>query len=414
MQFSTPLFLVFACLLPLEGVQAAPHRVYLTWQGDSGTTMTVNYHTREHGGISQVYYDTVSCGDPAAYAFRADGESHRIEGLKTGSAIHWVELRDLEPGATYYFVAGDAENGFSPEYRFRTIPDDDRSLRFLVGGDMEVGSSARALLAQAGRREPQFVVLGGDLAYVNGKLKDRDKWQTWFDNWQANMTTPSGYMVPMVLTIGNHEVSGGYGQTPAQAPFYFAYFAQAGPQSYYVRRFGRNVILYVLDSGHVAAHGGEQAAWLEAEMQRSEAVPYRFAAYHVPLYPGYRSYKGKHSQQGRQHWLPLFDRYQLTTAFEHHDHVLKRSKILRHNQVAEKGTLYLGDGCMGKTPRWVYGPRREDRRRRWYLEKVARKRHFWQVDVDRERVVFQAVDKDGQVVDRYALEREVPAVMDSD
>ena len=144
-------------------------------------------------------------------------------------------------------------------------------------------------------------------------------------------------------------------------------------------------------------------------MQRYAEVPYRFAAYHVPLYPGYRSPKGKYSEQGRRHWLPLFDRYHLTTAFEHHDHVLKRSKMLRHNQVDREGTLYLGDGCFGRTPRWVWGPRREDRRRRWYLERVERVAHFWRVDVGSRGVAFQAIDKEGRTADEYALERKPAA-----
>ncbi|MCC6145510.1 MAG: fibronectin type III domain-containing protein [Candidatus Hydrogenedentes bacterium] len=39
-----------------------PLHTYLTWQGDTGTTMTVNYHTGATAGQSKVYYDVVSHG----------------------------------------------------------------------------------------------------------------------------------------------------------------------------------------------------------------------------------------------------------------------------------------------------------------------------------------------------------------
>ena len=70
--------------------------------------------------------------------------------------------------------------------------------------------------------------------------------------------------------------------------------------------------------------------------------------------------------QGREHWLPLFDEYGVTAAFEHHWHVMKVTKPLRNNEVSlffldldgwtrlmtakqvhEGGTVYFGDGGWG-------------------------------------------------------------------
>lgn len=394
----------------LQGTSGAtPLHVYLTWQGDTGTTMTVNYHTLGESSVSQVYYDTVARGGaPEAYSHRATGTGHQVPGLADGRIVHWVELTELEPGDIYYFIAGDAASGFSAEYKFRTAPADDRTIRFVSGGDMTPGKRARRLLARAGERDPLFALVGGDLAYVNGKTKKYSKWDQWLENWQENMVTPDTCMVPMVLAIGNHEVQGGYGQDPTRAPFYYGYFAQAGERAYFSRRFGANMILYALDSGHTAAHGGAQAQWLADEMRHTRDMPYRFALYHVPLYPAFRSQEDAYSTEGRQHWLPLFDEYRLTAAFENHDHVLKRSKLLRRDQIDDKGTLYLGDGCFGKSPRLLKGPRRRDRSKRWYLAHVTSIAHFWLVDLSPEQVVFRAIDEDGDVVDEYELPR--PAV----
>src|SRR5215472_15809984 len=78
-------------LTPLE--EAAPRHVYLTWQGDTSTTITVNYQTMEDATTSDVYYDTQPRqGDIARYRFHATGTRHKIESLVDGRTIHWVEL----------------------------------------------------------------------------------------------------------------------------------------------------------------------------------------------------------------------------------------------------------------------------------------------------------------------------------
>src|SRR5690606_14044183 len=116
----------------------------------------------------------------------------------------------------------------------------------------------------------------------------------------------------------------------------------------------------------------------------------------VPLYPSNRSYEGHWSALGRQHWLPLFDRHELTVGFENHDHTYKRSHRLRNNQVvAEGGTLYLGDGSWGRQARPI------TKGGRWYLHQAAQVLHFWLVELDREEIVYRAIDHRGRTIDVY-------------
>src|SRR5206468_6090157 len=152
---------------------------------------------------------------------------------------------------------------------------------------------------------------------------------------------------------------------------------------------------YLLDSGHLAPHGPEQAAWLDGQLEADREVPYHFAVYHVPLYPGNRPYEGPGSAAGRKAWLPVFDKHHLTTAFEHHDHVFKRTRLLRSDRPDPNGTLYLGDGG------WGAGARSVSKVLRWYQEKIASVQHFWVVDVSRNRVEYRAVNIDGKVFDVY-------------
>jgi hypothetical protein len=123
----------------------------------------------------------------------------------------------------------------------------------------------------------------------------------------------------------------------------------------------------------------------------------KFAVYHQPLYPAHRDFNGSEAVAGRKYWAPVFDEHHLTAAFEHHDHVFKRSKLIKNNAISPDGTLYLGDGCFGQDPRSV------NTTTPWYLEKASSTAHFWVVDVLKDGVRFRAVDTDGKVFDEYTL-----------
>jgi 3',5'-cyclic AMP phosphodiesterase CpdA len=413
-----------AAACPFRGVGDGILHCYLTWQGDTSTTMTINYHAAPGGAQTAVYYDKVSRGgDPNAYALQTLGSAFEIPGLNVFAGakreIHVVRLTNLEPGQTYYFVAGDASTGFTQEKMFRTVPATG-AVNFVTGGDMGTDNVVRSLLAQAALESPFFGLIGGDVAYANGRTTSWREWEKWLDNWESQMVTPGGYTVPMVLAIGNHETNGGYGQfaDPTNAaPFYFGYFAQYGAgftqarSAYFDRWFGDKIRLFVLDSGHVTAIDGAQKTWLETELAATPAGVLTFALYHVPMYPSERNFEG--SAALRAAWRPAFDTYGLTAAFENHDHVQKRTKRLVNDTPDANGTLYIGDGCFGRTPR--PGNQAMDLENpaelsalgltENYLAAWSSRRHFWTVNVaaDASTVDFSAIDENGVVFDTYTL-----------
>jgi acid phosphatase type 7 len=397
----TALVVFAAALAAAPSGWAEPLYVYLTWQGDTGQTMTVNYHTTAPAA-SQVLYDTKPRGgDPQAYRHSADGAAHQIAGLPVQRWIHVAELTGLKPGGTYYFVAGDPEHGYSEERAFRTMPRRETPIRFVTGGDMGVDGAMIPLTEQAARLDPQFVLIGGDIAYVNGDVNEYAKWDAWFDQWCSTMITSDGLTIPMVLSIGNHETNRlDTRYPPYKAPFFIGYFAQEGMNTYFTRHFGQNIVLFVLDSGHISPHYGAQAQWLAQEMERNVDVKYKFALYHVPLYPSHRAFEGEWSRRGRLYWEGKFSKFGLTAAFENHDHTYKRSKRITNGELDPNGVLYIGDGCFGRSARTV-----EDELP-WYLEKASSTEHFWYVEVDRDGIEFRAVDPQGNVFDTYRLPAE--------
>jgi hypothetical protein len=322
---------------------------------------------------------------------------HLIE-LSDDRAMYAAQLTGLKPGTVYYFVTGDEESGFTAERKFRTLPGGDKPFRFVDGGDMGTDGLVVPLLQLAAKRDPDFGVIGGDIAYANGLLGNNDLWDRWLTNWDDNMVTTDGRMIPIVTAIGNHEINDYVSTVPEIcAPWYTALFGRQAPNVYHSFRVGNNAVFYLLDTGHLVPYSGDQAKWLDAELNHYRDVPFKFASYHVPLYPAHRDYVGGDSVQGRTHWAPLFDKYGLTVAFEHHDHVFKRSKPLKDGKIDPAGTIYVGDGCFGK------GSRTVDPKPRWYDEKEQGIAHFWLVSVEKNKLELEAVDHQGTTIDKFSL-----------
>ena len=384
----------------------APRQLFFTWQGDTGTTLTVTFQTFTAEPIpAAVYWDTVAReGMVEDYRQQTSGEAFRIDGLDD-RWIYRIELTGLTPGATVFLVAGSPGGGISREYKVRTLPHDARPLRLVTGGDMGPSYLARKLLREAAKTSPDVALVGGDLAYADGDIAKVDRWDALLTYYTEEMVTPEGFAIPVIASIGNHEVIGGYSGDKTKAPFFFGLFGQHPEKTYFARRLGANLAVVVLDTGHIAPHEGEQAAWLDRTLAELADVPFRAALYHVPLYPSHRAYDGRGSVAGREHWGPLFDRHQLTVAFENHDHMHKRTPLLKANAVSRDGTLYIGDGCWGRSPRTL------DEAGRWYLETASAVAHFWVVDVDPSGLVYRAVDARGRVFDTYPT--DIPGAIEA-
>ncbi|GMV91594.1 MAG: hypothetical protein AMXMBFR82_13720 [Candidatus Hydrogenedentota bacterium] len=384
-----------ACLT----ANAEPRHVFLTYSDAPETSIDINVILDEHEGEVQVYYDTESHdGKLEDYAHHVTAPYiQTLMVISDERALAVATLTGLEPGTEYYFVAGEDEFGMSKERKFRTLPGGDEPIRFVTGGDMGVDGFVISLLGLVAEEAPDFGVIGGDIPYANGLLGRPDLWDKWLHNWDHLTTSDDGRMVPIVTAIGNHETNDYISDNfELRAPWYMALFGRQAENIYYTRKFGDNMVMFVLDSGHLVPHEA-QVPWLEQEMAKHQDVPFKFALYHVPLYPAHRDYEGGGSVAGRTHWLPIFDKYGLTVGMENHDHVFKRTKVLKGNEVADEGTVYIGDGCFGRAPREI------DPQPRWYNEKEAAKAHFWVVDVKKDGVDLKAIDAEGLELDRFSL-----------
>jgi len=380
--------------------QAAPNHIYLTYSDAPESTIDINIIVPRQVDDVFVYYDTEAHGEEKGkytHLVKARYVNTPME-LADRRALYVATLTGLKAGTAYNFLVDEKKYGPSKPRSFKTLPGGTQPFRFVNGGDMGVDDFVVPLLTFAAKTNPDFAIIGGDIAYVNGLLGGYNQWDQWLDNWDNHMVTPDGHMIPIVTAIGNHETNRFDTDDPSlNAPWYVSLFGRQGDAVYYERKFGDNFVFFSLDSGHLTPHDGVQAAWLGSALKANEGMKYKFAAYHIPLYPTHRPYDGAASEAGRVHWAPYFDQYGLTVALEHHDHVMKRTKPIKGDKVAEKGTIYVGDGCFGR------GARDIDPQPRWYNAVEGAIPHFWVVDVKDSGLAFKAIDHEGATRDEFTL-----------
>lgn len=167
-------------------------------------------------------------------------------------------------------------------------------------------------------------------------------------------------------------------------------------RAYFTLDIGNYLSFILLDSNHTNRVEGAQAQWLEEQLASRQDIPHVFPAYHVPAWPSFRPAESYHSTRVRTEWVPLFERYGITLAFENHDHTFKRTKPIRNNEVNEDGIIYIGDGS------WGVGTRRaDDAHNRWYIEKVTDDHHYWNITLMPGVRVVEAFNERNILIDRF-------------
>ncbi len=374
-----------------------PPALMLTWKRDPARTMCVHWQTEDEAK-PEVHWRPLGATNGWT---RTTGSTREMPFSER--TIHLVELTGLQPDSDYEFCFLPGERAF----RFRTLPTRlEKPLRFINGGDMH---HERQWLDEmnelAGKLNPAFVVIGGDLAYaLHGDLKEEqmDRWNAFFDSWKNKAKAPDGRLVPLVVTIGNHEVAGSYNKTPDAAKVFYAVFPLPGPEGYACLDFGDYLSLVLLDSGHTHPVAGAQTAWLENALAQRRAVPHVFPVYHVPAYPSFRG-EAANNLIIRTNWTPLFERNGVKVAFEHHDHTFKRTHPIKDGKIDPDGVVYVGDGAWGVKVRIP-----EQSKSRWYLARAGQVRHLWMVTLTPEARQLVAVDEKGRFFDEV-YQRVKPA-----
>ncbi len=362
-----------------------PRALMATWQRDPTTTMTLLWlGTSKEDGLSRNLW------------YRRSGDDAWLEVPHTARPFPqtelWqfrAELTGLAPDTTYRIRIGLD----SPQASIRTMPAKATSeITFISGGDSGTGSASRRTNKLAALQSPRFVLLGGDLAYENGK--SADTFLKFLDHYAADLRDDKGHLIPLVACLGNHEVDGAYDKPREKAPFFYAMFDGLYTDTGYATLdFGDYLSLVLLDSGHTSKVVGDQTDWLLRTLKEREERPNLFVANHVPMYPCVRSANGSLNEAMREHWSPLLERYNVDAVLEHHDHAFKRTHRLLDGLIDERGIPYLGDGSWGQ----IRNPEGPDKRP--FLAKSTQSYHLSLHRIEGPDRYHLALSDLGKVVD---------------
>jgi hypothetical protein len=375
-----------------------PDTLFLTWQSDPTTTMTVQWVGPEVSVDTSIQYGRVI--NPVWQVGKTLTRPYPNTDLK----VHRCELTGLTAGTEYQFQIGKS----SPIWRFRTMPAKaTNTIQFVSGGDCGIDEHAVGTNIIAARQEPYFALIAGDLAYDNGRSPET--FTKFLQNYHRHMIDPKGRIIPMLSCIGNHEVDGGYRTRRADSPQYLSLFDGLFPQKTYgVVDIGDYLSLVLLDTGHIEPIAGDQTDWLATALAARQDRPHLIVANHVPAYPSYRPAEGLNGQLGtgeeqRRFWSPLFERYNVDVVLEHHDHTFKRTHPLTNGMKDKYGVLYLGDGSWGKL-RVPHTPEE-----RPYLAAVSEAYHMTVHRLEGDQRFHVALEETGKVADVCMTASKRPA-----
>ncbi len=318
------------------------------------------------------------------------GSRHRVRS---------APLEGLTPGTEIELQIAGKDGTLSKTFSFRTAPGGDAPLRFVTGGDLYHSRAPMdAMNRRAGLEDPLFALLGGDLAYTNDANPER--WFDFIDSWVDNARTPDGRLVPVVVVIGNHEVTNGAFR-PLDAPGPTA--ATEFMSLFQMRReglandtfdIGKNLSFVLLDSGH-AGTIASQTAWLASVLEERRGVKGMFVCYHRPAWGGGAKEDAVDIQR---EWCPLFEKFHVDAVFENDHHVFCRSHPLIGGKIDEKlGIPYLGSGA------WSVEVRKVDpaqMKKRPWIAKALAVNHLYVVETDDKGWSAEAKTADGTSFDR--------------
>ncbi len=316
---------------------------------------------------STVYF-TDDSGLPVEQYASQQAETYTFR--EFGGWLHTAELTGLSPDTEYTVVVETGRYRSEP-FTFITAPSEERPIRFITGGDSRTyRDDRRKVNVVAAAYDPEFVVFNGDL--IERALNEQH-WDEWFDDWHEQMITESGRRIPVIPTVGNHEIEGSYFLTKEEGPFYFNRFHLPGNEQYYVIEYGPNLALVQLDSDHSALVDGDQKQWLEQTLQHySQTDRFIKVSYHVAAWPSVKTMEGDIPTRIREHWVPLFEQYGVDLVAECHEHSYKRTEAIFDGGIDPvRGVVYIGDGGWGAPLR-----RAKDPDSYWWLKESLTAHHF--------------------------------------
>jgi hypothetical protein len=368
---------LFFCPLFLFAVEA----LYLTYPDNPCNSIAIHWIEKAGTKSQEVLYRKAS----DVSWVQASSDTEILEGKYVLSKC---VLNNLEKDTQYFFRLTEEIQ----EYSFTTLYEKiDIPLVIAIGGDAyQKAGPYREMNQQVANKSPDFVILAGDIAYANqGNAIER--WVDFFRIWYETMRMPRGDLIPLVVTVGNHDI---LPKKKASEQLFLNFFPYLEKGSYGLLEVNKNACFFLLDTGHIAPIEGRQTEWLKQAFENKKDTQYKIPVYHIAAYPSIYKYEKENSALIRNCWCPLFDLYNVFVAFENHNHAFKRTVPICKGEQNSAGVVYIGDGC------WSADVRKKTDTR-WYLEKRISTHAFSLLTLTDNELMVESFNNKGALIDSW-------------
>ncbi len=342
---------------------------------------------------------------------------------------HTVTLKNLQPGATYYFRVGDAERDWWSQTGTVNTADGSKDVTFLHLADPQAQNERqyerawqRVLSAATELYDEDFIINTGDI------VDHGDNSKQWA--WALDTGSDSLMNTFMMPATGNHEGMG----TSATVNYFTlpGIPEQDTAKGVYYSFDYNNVHFAVLNTEDLNENEGltdKQLDWLKNDMQSSDAQ-WKFVMLHKAPYSQGSHYKDDDVCEIRDQLKNLMPELGIDMVFQGHDHVYMRTGSLANNrhtaydktylnykgdiyrtQILPEGTTYVISGTAGVK---TYIQNDESKTDRYFprAEKILSvdAPMFSAVEIVDGVLYFNAysvTDEGTESVDRFAIQKDV-------
>ena len=363
-----------------------PDQVLLTWSSDPSSNIDIQWRTNTTVENGEVKYREVDSNEVmSVYAEKYVMEDRE---LMNDRYVHrfTAKINNLKPGTKYIYLI-EPETDWNNARHFTTASNSE-SFSFTWFGDVHQKEEFGLLhnKAEADHPETAFYIIAGDL--VDDGLY-RNQWDELFENSKGIID-----IKPLMNVPGNHDNRYGLGAKMYRDLFsYPTNGPDEVPKEQTYSFTYKNTLFLMLDATSPVE---KQASWIENQLKDSDAK-WKIAVFHFPPYNGEEPYLNI-----QEHWLPLFDEYKVDMVFSGHFHYYMRSKPINDGAATDsfnKGTTYIISlGIPGRKVELYEEP---------YAAVTDQNGWLYQhIKIDGKKLQYQSVSFNGNVIDRFEIDKE--------
>ena len=392
-----------------------PDRIILTFHGDPATSRAVTWRTDNNikKGVAEIAIATVNSNfKSTSSTYEAISKPFDLGQYKGNNSLivnyHSVIFENLKPDELYAYRVGDGNEYWSEWIQFRTAQKRKATTEFVYFGDAQnnILSDWSRVIRMAYQTAPNasFAIHAGDL--INNAHQDYE-WAEWFkaggfihSQWTAIPVLGNHEFWPLSKEHGKRELSIQW-RPQFTLPVENSLSKKLHETVYTVDY--QNIRIIVLNSNYNLR---EQTKYIEQKLKTSKAKWNIVTCHHSVFSPA----KGRDFEYGREHWKPLFDKYNVDLVLNGHDHTYARGHVPELNEICKDSgeikTVYVTSVSGPKHYKLDPYQIKDYNKDGYLLDKSAQYIQFYQViTIDDNQLTYLAYTSTGQEYDRAVIKK---------